>query len=216
MQSRLSKAAYVVFLATLISSCVEESPALPTTTTTTAVAATVAVTTTQPLPTATTTSTTPPSALDLLRERELFLPSLSAAEECPLTPVGDEVQGVAQTYGTGPVYATLGSRNSTVELYSDMFEYGLYYTKVLWSFTGEGPVLIRGHQLDGPADVGFEPDEPVPSGRKLSELTITTDPPEGQTGFAATSVLIPGPGCYAFQVDTPSSTDVIVFKAVER
>lgn len=147
-----------------------------------------------------------------------------AEGECEPTQVGDALPGVvAQTYGDGPIFATLGTWDGTIEM-DDNTEYqGWYYAKVLWSVLPEysGPVLIRGRQLDGQHVLLFGPDEPVPSGRHLTDLAF---PPgtaqENQAArFFPSAVLVASPGCYGLQIDSlvngEPHRDVIVFKAIQ-
>jgi hypothetical protein len=82
---------------------------------------------------------------------------------------------------------------------------------VLWAVDGKvpGPVLVRGRQLDGSHLVGFDdpaslelvlqPGEAVPSGGWRDYPSYTR---------------LRAPGCYAYQVDAPSGSTVIVFRAV--
>lgn len=158
-----------------------------------------------------------------LHSTVLDLPYLAAEEACETTAAGDALPGVvAQTYGTGPVYATLGSLDGTVTLDGSSEYNGWYYVKVLWSVTPDytGPVLVRGRQLDGKHVVLFGPDEPAPSGRQLTALAF---PPgsardDQAARFLASAVLVPAPGCYALQVDAlvdgQPFRDVIVFEAI--
>jgi hypothetical protein len=84
--------------------------------------------------------------------------------------------------------------------------------KVLWALApGEdGVVLIRGHQLDGSGGLGFglhvNPDA------ELILPTGMTPLPGGWRAFPPTTRL-QHPGCYAYQVDTLSTSDVVVFIA---
>jgi|FLYL01.1.fsa_nt_gi hypothetical protein len=143
---------------------------------------------------------------------------------CETTPVGNALADVvAQTYGKGPVYATLGSWDATVTLTSEDRFQGWYYVKVLWSVASEytGPALIRGRQLDGEHVILFGPDEATPTGRQLVELIITPgSAPAGQSArFYPGTMLLPGPGCYGLQIDSLANgepvRDVVVFQAVQ-
>jgi len=138
--------------------------------------------------------------------------------------VGDALSGVvAQTYGDGPVYATLGSWDGTVGMYDNTEHQGWYYAKVLWSVLPEytGPVLIRGRQLDGQHALLFGPDEPSPTGKQLTELAFPpgTAREDQAARFFPSAVLVASPGCYGLQVDSlvdgEPRRDVIVFEAIQ-
>jgi hypothetical protein len=82
-------------------------------------------------------------------------------------------------------------------------------TKVLWSTPRHtGPVLIRGGRLDGPGEVGFDLG-PAWTGTVHPELRFSG--PERTLHPAATYVR--AAGCYAYQLDTYTSTSLIVFEA---
>jgi len=89
---------------------------------------------------------------------------------------------------------------------------GWFYVKTLWfAFPNyQGPVLIRGRQLDGSHDVVF------------GEAPSVVDPelPAGPTingghGFREWpgGTWLRAPGCYAWQVDGLGFSDVIAFEA---
>jgi len=119
--------------------------------------------------------------------------------------------------GDGPAYAVTGDRQNRVS-----FEYppprnsqfvgsewgGL---KVLWVVrrTYLGPVLIRGQQVDGPNGVRFEGDLMPPTYLLLNASGIS-DP-----GFREwpSFTRLRASGCYAWQVDGTSFSEVIVFQA---
>ena len=70
-----------------------------------------------------------------------------------------------------------------------------------------GPILIRGREVEGRHAVGFGEGH-VPYG----ELQLDAVPGRLHEWQAFTRVR--GPGCYAYQVDTAVGSDVIVFKVV--
>jgi hypothetical protein len=89
---------------------------------------------------------------------------------------------------------------------------GSYSKKVRWISVGyQGPVLIRARRIDGPgtARVRFFYTGHALGDGFVADLTEpTTDLP------AATQVQ--APGCYAYQIDGVTFTEVIVFRAVAR
>jgi len=134
--------------------------------------------------------------------------------------------------GSGPVYAVLGQAQSTgaeerqrqgILQYVDAHAYGTGTSgwgaqKLLWVIDAHspGPLLIRGHQVDGPHEVRFNGgldqlsnidalSPPLPALRLLGPPPETNWP--SQTRLQA-------PGCYAYQVDGLTWSSVIVFQAV--
>jgi hypothetical protein len=87
--------------------------------------------------------------------------------------------------------------------------------RVVWSAASSyrGPVLIRGRQLGGSGAVGFgEGHTPYDELQLLASGTGAPPAPNGgRTWLSFTRV--PGPGCYAYQVDGVSFSSVIVFRA---
>jgi hypothetical protein len=89
---------------------------------------------------------------------------------------------------------------------------GWHQLKTLWfgNPSYQGPVLIRGRQLDGsnPVVFGEEPalmDPQLPPGPTVN----------GERGFREWpgATWLRAPGCYAWQVDGMGFTNVIVFEA---
>jgi hypothetical protein len=160
-----------------------------------------------------------PDPWSALRRRPLKLPTIPPGSDCfPGKGVIVAPQfGVA--YGSGQVYAVLGAEeNATIYYDGSWQEGGWFYYKVLWIArpTFQGAILVRGQQLDGPNELRFG-DGPDPA----KELTFITDnqgiPSEAWSDWSdwPTQTRFKGPGCYAFQVDTSSSTQVIIFKVVQ-
>jgi len=92
------------------------------------------------------------------------------------------------------------------------------FSKVLWlSSAGyAGPALIRGRQLDGPTEVRFMEGVDPPA-----ELQFPMEgsgwSPDLEPGWRQlpSYTRVRAPGCYAYQVDGPDFTEVIVFSAAE-
>ncbi len=80
-----------------------------------------------------------------------------------------------------------------------------------------GPVLVRGQQIDGTHEVHFSPANPVnPSvGRGKAELQLTGngDVPS-PSGWRRWNMYLEttAPGCYAFQIDGTSFSNVVVIE----
>ncbi len=82
-------------------------------------------------------------------------------------------------------------------------------TKVLWTVpTYTGAVLVRGRQLDGAGDVGFDIG-PGWTNRVLPEIRLVGP----EYGLHPAATFVRTPGCYAYQVDTLRSSYLIVFEA---
>jgi hypothetical protein len=87
--------------------------------------------------------------------------------------------------------------------------------RVTWlaSAAYQGPVLIRGRQLDGPHAVGFGEAHIPYDELQLLAPGMGAATPRGQGREWLTFTRVQGPGCYAYQVDGTSFSEVIVFKA---
>ena len=152
--------------------------------------------------------------------RALHLPKIDHGEPCPTSPRQQVSAAFAPALGTGPVYPVGFSARAVLT-----FEYpppknsqfaGSAWggRKVLWvSDPGyEGPILIRGRQLDGPGFLGFGGDE-VP----LTEMQL---PPGYAENFAGgwrnfpSYTRLRAPGCYGYQVDGTTFSEVVVFRAL--
>jgi hypothetical protein len=147
--------------------------------------------------------------------RELHLPRLFPSDECPRTPGGYRAPKVAITLGDGPAYPVLGMseppprEDGVASLRDDIRRGGWYWHKTLWAVDKRyrGSLLIRGARIDRPGPMRFGIDHGA-----LRELEL---PAEQQVRwrYGISSTLLRGPGCYAFQVDGTSFSDVIVFAA---
>ena len=88
--------------------------------------------------------------------------------------------------------------------------------KVLWALDVRDATfaLVRGRRLDGGDEIRFD-DAAIPATEKL----MMSAPGSvllagGWLGFPGYT-RVRGPGCYAFQIDTPNDTSIVVFTAVE-
>src|SRR5207253_3597393 len=88
--------------------------------------------------------------------------------------------------------------------------------KVLWIASPgyHGPVLVRGHQIDGSNELRFERGADPPT-----ELLLDASGDANRLGSGwgnwPTYTRLRAPGCYAYQVDGSTFSEVIVFKAVD-
>ena len=149
--------------------------------------------------------------------RPLRVPTLAAGTACPASPSrpnGDATRFPFYFFGPGPAYPTLGASSGRASIgltwsATDAPYFGWAGTKVLWAVPRyAGAVLIRGRQLDGPNEVGFDLG-PQWTRRVHPEIRLVG--PEHDLHPAATFVR--APGCYAYQVDTFRSSYLIVFQA---
>ncbi len=153
--------------------------------------------------------------------RRLRIPSIPAGAACPASTAsgtlgdkGNTDATVAPAFGPGPAFPTLQADNGRAYLSltwspSEQPYIGWFGTKALWTVPrAPGKVLVRGHQLDGVNPVGFDLG-PSWTGSVHSEIQLVG--PDSFLHPAATFVR--APGCYAYQVDTPRSSYLIVFEA---
>jgi len=169
-------------------------------------------------PTLAATQSVPTAAPDPWQplRRPLVLPVLPAGAACPKTPskavnpdsglfaAGD---GPAYPAGLG-VYSGVitrpGAVGTTQGIRLDWFIEPGY----------SGPVLVRGRQIDGPNDTRFSSanlvNGPASPGSEL-HLTGTGDVPSG-SGWRRWNTYLEttAPGCYAFQMDGASFSDIVV------
>jgi hypothetical protein len=121
--------------------------------------------------------------------------------------------GIVDAQGDGPIYAADGGHLdlSDVARKSD----GLYWIKVAWLSTAEydGPVLVRGQRVDADGVMKFSPGGAELRLPRAGEMTWDGKP----VGWRAwpSQVLLLDPGCYAWQIDGATFTDVIWVLASE-
>ena len=186
----------------------------------------------------TTTTVAAASSFADLRARPLKLPAMGAGNACPttashdLSPVvnGGKGKGPGFGFGRGPAYLS-----GVTELYPGGFDNEVWLIEP----TYEGPVLIRGHEINGSHLVAFA--EPItfpvggfssagspPPGAAVASVTIEGQavpfyreldlPAMSSTDvkgfwrmfFARTNIEVAG--CYAFQLDGLDFSLVIVFQ----
>lgn len=113
--------------------------------------------------------------------------------------------------GHGPAYP-VPFRGATLHYAHGRSAGGWIYVKVLWvvSASDRGPVLVRGHQLDGTNWLGF-----ATGTHPLEELQI---PParmgsaRGWRAYPSYTRVRAGSGCYAYQIDGTTFSKVLVFR----
>ncbi len=166
-----------------------------------------------------TTSQPTPDPWASLRARPLKTSSLTPGQPCPVSPLVDPNPAVfGKARGTGPVYAVGGTRLGARAL-----------NKVLWEADPvyQGAILIRGFRLDGEGVLLFDAaggnhpafpritvqvsnpvrDYAVYPELALSEAGTPTGAPwRGWPSYTYAAA----PGCYAWQVDGSSFTELII------
>lgn len=154
-----------------------------------------------------------------LRKRPLVEDRLEAGEPCPIAEVQDLSPALARALGGGPVYPLGFGEDGTVELESrqggDAAEGKWAGAETRWVSDPayDGPLVIRGRQLNGPNRVRFD------HGKRELLKRLEFRPGSADTrvdGWRAfsTRTRVPEPGCYAFQIDGSDFSAVIAFKAV--
>ena len=173
-----------------------------------------------------TASPIPPSPWAQLEARPLSLPTVAPGAACPVTQ-GQAISGsgYAFLYGKGPAYVAVGETNGTLQYdpapaLDSGSSWGL--AQIRWEVgpTFTGPLLIRGRQIDGSQSIGFNGGEGFtptnPSGTEpiANELRFLIVQPSGNQWYRAVSfVRLKSPGCYAYQFDGASFSEVIIFVA---
>jgi hypothetical protein len=154
--------------------------------------------------------------------RPFHLPKIAAGADCPVSArsrVDLGAEGVRMLPGRGPAYPNFDS-SGELDFYwpplptqGDFYGSGWSGNKVLWWVAGtySGPVLIRGHRIDGPQFLRFGVGSPPPL-----ELRIRAhkgSPLRKGARDRPSYTRVRAPGCYAYQIDGTSFSRVIVFKA---
>jgi hypothetical protein len=157
--------------------------------------------------------------------RPIHLPHVAAGSQCPVSAPGHKVRrGSGAAIGPGPIYAvSLGPFARTAVLpFVLPSRAGLFGgsawggQKVLWLGTPSyhGPVLIRGRNLTGRSALGF-------GAGKTPKAEIDVPPgPAGGVGLNADGwrlwsgyARLRSPGCYGFQIDGTTFSELIIFRA---
>ena len=93
-------------------------------------------------------------------------------------------------------------------LSDDIHRNGVYLHKTLWAITRRTPsdILIRASTYPSGRPVNFF------DGRQ-QHRTLRLPKPAAAWGYATTTTLLPGPGCYAFQLTGRRLNQQIIFQA---
>jgi hypothetical protein len=137
-------------------------------------------------------------------------------ERCDTSRVPHErqdVKAVAFARGDGPVFVGLGTAD-VVRYTVDTREHdGWYYNKTLWAISPryQGAVAITGQQLNGSAELRFNPGAGFP-GEKLTELEFESSD-AAQWRYGSSDTLIRADGCYAFRIEGEGFVEWVTFIA---
>jgi hypothetical protein len=110
--------------------------------------------------------------------------------------------------GPGPAYPAVFDEQSTLHYRGAVFPSPWTGQKVLWIVGPQyrGPILIRGHQIDGKWWVGFDGYQ----SRPWSEMHIRGT---GKWLGYPSYTRVRDAGCYAYQIDGTTFSHVLVFRA---
>jgi hypothetical protein len=175
-------------------------------------------------------------------DRPLRLPHIASKARCPVSIGSNEIISSAHQYifgaggyffGEGPVFLGLAwkpadraeARFSLV----DRMPRGSqgYSLKTPWVMDPEykGEALVRGARIGSAASGQIVFDGPQGDSPALvlhfQDLGTIVSPAQARQigavwGFWPTGMVVPGPGCYALQIDTESTSDIVVFEAVQE
>lgn len=156
---------------------------------------------------------------ELITIQALQVPTLAPGAPCPVSQqqVAHSLSaefGSGPAVGTGPVYPLMGDAGRRAEIQPVVQpapnKDGWAYSKVLWMAKPgvKGQVVIRGRQIDWPNAIGFAMSD---SPESLLQWDVGS-----QAGWASLSstTRICAPGCYAYQVDSPTASEVVVFEVI--
>ncbi|MFN8516858.1 MAG: hypothetical protein U0841_30655 [Chloroflexia bacterium] len=151
--------------------------------------------------------------------RPLALPAMSLGASCPLTPGASISPHFGPGLGVGPAYPIMS--NDAIYHYSvaQPTRDGWVELKVLWvsAPTYSGPLLVRGHRIDGPQSLLLTTSATGGSVSPQEELRLfasNTSPLAGWRNWPSYT-LVQAPGCYAYQVDGTTFSYTIVFLVVQ-
>jgi hypothetical protein len=153
---------------------------------------------------------------DALR-RPLSPPSGGEARACPRTPVHTIPRVLGATVGDGPVYAQGLGIDGIVELGGDQGAGGrtTLPVAVRWVASPDyvGPLLFRLRRLAGGVQ-GASDESAVLLEATEEGLDNLTTPDWRVWAWPPDTIPVPGPGCFAIQIDGQDFSETIVFQIV--
>ena len=170
----------------------------------------------------------PATVISTIR-RPLRLPSVTAGDACPVSPIrrvpaGAGSSGSFMALGSGPLQLSGADRQSTVTMSAP--EGSWLDQKVIWVVdpTYDGPLLLRGRRIDGDGPLRFDRylgavgyTGGAGDGERHPELAYVRDGLNADGDPTASSypsgIHVSSPGCYAIQVDGAGFSQTLVFRA---
>jgi hypothetical protein len=162
-----------------------------------------------------------PTTLVSLHQRPIHIPHLNVGEPCPVSRPRTLSPAFAPGLGDGPVCPVGFAKRSVLAFEYPPPKNSLFAgsdwggQKVLWvsNLKYDGPILIRGTQIDGTNRLRFGLVGPT----ILEVLAFPRHSAENWSGGwrnfpSYTRLRVPG--CYAYQVDGAGFSGIIVFSAV--
>ncbi|MGI8926186.1 MAG: hypothetical protein ACR2HN_06000 [Tepidiformaceae bacterium] len=172
-------------------------------------------------------ASSPPSSPSTSTSTASGSKAVIAASACPRTAGGRKAKGAAIALGDGPAYPVLGmpvappAALGVVNLDDDVRRGSLYLHKTLWATSpgARGTITVRVTALSSRATAGFfngaDPDTATALRAAVQpELRLPRGP--GRWAYTVTSTVLPGPGCYAFDLRGPHVNQRIVFRTILR
>jgi len=155
-------------------------------------------------------SATPQDAWTQLAARPLKLPPYQRGAPCPASSLVELGSGTAAVAGPGPVFPA----GNVIAGYGRAQPDLRRPAKVLWVASPDyiGLALIRGRRLDDSTDVHFERSTPPTDLRFPLDTGIRAAGSDQGWRYLASTVLVPGIGCYGFQIDAPEWTITVVMR----
>jgi len=145
--------------------------------------------------------------------RPLHLPRLAAGATCPVSHARPRTF-LGRVAGRGPVYVAGMAGPAVLPMVSTpKSAWANQQVVVLAAPRYQGPVLIRGRQVNGPNAVGFGGERVPEDELQLRAPGVsTTDEPPGWRAWLELIRVRTG-GCYAYQIDGTDFSAAIVFQA---
>ena len=173
-------------------------------------------------------------AISPYEDRPLNLPKVEPYEVCPVSVGARGIVSASHPYifgaggywyGTGPIY--LGLSWKEVDRPDGVFVLDKrthmadgYRLKTPWIMRPDydGEALVRGARITiNPNErISFRGPEPDGPNMVLKASQRPSIQDSDRSGFWPSHMVVPGPGCYAVQIDTKGKTDIVVFEATSK
>jgi hypothetical protein len=143
-----------------------------------------------------------PDAWDRLAQHPLISQQLPPGTACPISWGKQVAPGFGPALGDGPVYLVGFGERGVVSFEDARLDAGGTYLKAVLIAPPDyqGPLLVRGRQVDGPNLMSFGESAHPASQLRLSEQAATPES-SGWLALWGGYLRVPAPGCYAVQID---------------